>query len=157
METVMNADHGEYTVALDPLDGSSNIRTNNLMGTIVGIYHDKALPASGRDLLSALYFLYGPYVEAVVGVKSGVYLAAPAGRGTGAAKFISNGEPHRLPQKGSFYRIGGPRDKSTEHVREVANRLESRKLKFPYGGSCAGEYNQVLYSGGFFVYPELPD
>ncbi|TMI50326.1 fructose-1,6-bisphosphatase, partial [Candidatus Bathyarchaeota archaeon] len=157
METVMSADHGEYTVALDPLDGSSNIRTNNLMGTIVGIYHDKALPASGRDLLSALYFLYGPYVEAVVGVKSGVYLAAPAGTGSGASKFISNGEPHRLPQKGSVYGIGGSRDKWTEKVREFANRLERRKLKFRYGGSFVGDYNQVLCSGGFFAYPELLD
>src|SRR5690348_15155360 len=123
METVLTADHGEYTVVLDPLDGSSNIKTNNLMGTIVGIYHDKPLPAIGRDLLCGLYLLYGPYVEAVVGVKSGVYLAAPSGRGPGASKFISNGEPHRLPQKGSIYGIGGIRDKWTPKVREYADRL----------------------------------
>ena len=157
METVMNAGHGEYTVALDPLDGSSNIKTNNLMGTIIGIYHDKPLPALGRDLLSALYFLYGPYVEAVVGTKSGVYLAAPAGRGTGASKFISTGEPQRLPQKGSVYGIGGSRDKWTSRVREFAERLEKKKLKFRYGGSFVGDYNQVLCSGGFFAYPDLVD
>jgi fructose-1,6-bisphosphatase I len=157
METVLNADHGEYTVALDPLDGSSNLKTNNLVGTIVGIYHDKSLPARGRDLLSALYFLYGPYVEAVVGTKSGVYLAAPAGRGTGASKFVSNGEPHRLPQKGSVYGIGGSRDKWTEKVSEFAHSLEKKKLKFRYGGSFVGDYNQVLCGGGFFAYPELVD
>ena len=127
------------------------------MGTIVGIYHDKALPATGRDLLSAVYFLYGPYVEAVVGIKSGVYLAAPAGRGSGASKFISNGEPHRLPLKGSVYGIGGSRDKWTEKVREFADRLERRKLKFRYGGSFVGDYNQVLCMGGFFAYPDLID
>ena len=155
METVMSADHGEYTVALDPLDGSSNIKTNNLMGTIIGIYHDKPLPAAGHDLLSAL--LYGPYVEAVVGTKTGVYLASPAGRGTGASKFISTGEPHRLPSKGSVYGIGGSRDKWTVKVREFADRLEKRKLKFRYGGSFVGDYNQVLGTGGFFAYPELLD
>src|SRR3989442_4050202 len=63
METVMSSDHGEYTVALDPLDGSSNIKTTNLMGTIIGIYHDKPLPAAGHDLLSALYFLYDPMLK----------------------------------------------------------------------------------------------
>jgi fructose-1,6-bisphosphatase I len=157
METVLNADHGEYTVALDPLDGSSNLKTDNLVGTIVGIYHDKALPARGRDLLAALYFLYGPYVEAVVGTKSGVYLAAPAGRGTGASKFVSNGEPHRLPQKGSVYGIGGSRDKWTGKVSEFADMLEKKKLKFRYGGSFVGDYNQVLCGGGFFAYPELID
>jgi fructose-1,6-bisphosphatase I len=157
METVMNADHGEYTVALDPLDGSSNIKTNNLMGTIIGIYHDKPLPATGRDLLSALYFLYGPYVEAVVGTKTGVYLAAPAGRGIGASKFISTGEPHRIPQKGSVYGIGGSRDKWTLKTREFVDRLERKKLKFRYGGSFVGDFNQVLCTGGFFAYPELVD
>ena len=157
METVMSTDHGEYTVAIDPLDGSSNLKTDNLVGTIVGIYHDKALPARGRDLLSALYFLYGPYVEMVVGTKSGVYLAAPAGRGTGASKFVSSGEPHRLPQKGLVYGIGGSRDKWTEKVNEFANRLEKKKMKFRYGGSFVGDYNQVLCSGGFFAYPELLD
>ena len=157
METVMSADHGEYTVVLDPLDGSSNIKTNNLMGTIIGIYHDKPLPATGRDLLSALYFLYGPYVEAVVGTKTGVYFAAPAGRGIGAAKFISTGEPQHLPQKGSVYGIGGSRDKWTPRVREFADRLEKKKLKFRYGGSFVGDFNQVLCTGGFFAYPELLD
>src|SRR2546426_5086213 len=154
METVMSADHGEYTVALDPLDGSSNIKTNNLMGTIIGIYHDKPLPAAGHDLLSALYFLYGPYVEAVVGTKTGVYLASPAGRGTGASKFISTGEPHRLPSKGSVYGIGGSRDKWTVKVREFADRLEKRKLKFRYGGFFVWGYKKRLGTrGGFYPPP----
>lgn len=157
MESVMKAEHGEYSVAIDPLDGSSNIKTNNLVGTIVSIYHDKALPARGRDLLCALYFLYGPYIEAVVGIKSGVYLAAPAGRGVGASKFVSSGEPHRLPPNGTVYGIGGSRDKWTPRVRNFAERLEKRKLKFRYGGSFVGDYNQVLCSGGFFAYPELLD
>jgi fructose-1,6-bisphosphatase I len=157
MEKVIKTDHGEYSVAIDPLDGSSNIKTNNLVGTIISIYHDKPLPAKGRDLLCALYFLYGPYIEAVVGIKNGVYLAAPAGRGLGASKFVSNGEPHLLPSKGSVYGIGGFRDKWTSKVREFAERLEKKKLKFRYGGSFVGDYNQVLCGGGFFAYPELVD
>jgi len=27
-----------YAVAIDPLDGSSNLRSNNAMGTVVGVY-----------------------------------------------------------------------------------------------------------------------
>ena len=92
-----------------------------------------------------------------MGTKTGVYLAAPAGQGKGASKFISTGEPHRLPPKGSVYGIGGSRDKWTLKVREFADRLEKRKLKFRYGGSFVGDYNQVLGTGGFFAYPELLD
>ena len=157
MDKVVKANHGEYCVAIDPLDGSSNIKSNNLVGTIISIYHDKSLPAKGRNLLCALYFLYGPYLEAVVGIRNGVYLAAPAGRGIGASKFVSTGEPHRLPPKGSVYGIGGSRDKWTPKTQDFAERLERRKLKFRYGGSFVGDYNQVLFSGGFFAYPELLD
>ncbi|HZY47671.1 MAG TPA: hypothetical protein VFE96_07740, partial [Candidatus Bathyarchaeia archaeon] len=38
-----------------------------------------------------------------------------------------------------------------------ADRLEKLKLKFRYGGSFVGDYNQVLFGGGFFAYPELLD
>ena len=47
------------SVACDPLDGSSNLQSNNPMGTIVGVY-DAPLPAEGRDLVGAAYVLYGP-------------------------------------------------------------------------------------------------
>src|SRR3989441_12432599 len=117
------------------------------MGTIIGIYHDNPLPETGRDLLSALYFLYGPYVEAVVGTKSGVYLAAPAGRGTGASKFISTGETHRLPQKGSVYGIGGSRDKWNTRVHEFADTLEKKKLKLRDCGTFYDEYKHAIGRG----------
>src|SRR2546425_906091 len=147
METVMSADHGEYTVALDPLDGSSNIKTNNLMGTIIGIYHDKPLPAAGHDLLSALYFLYGPYVEEVVGTKTGVYLAAPAGSGTGASKFISTREPQRLPPQDPGYGSRGSTDKWKAQVREFADTLEKKKLKLRDCGTFYDEYKHAIGRG----------
>jgi len=33
-----------YAVAIDPLDGSSNLRSNNAMGTVVGVYDDAPPP-----------------------------------------------------------------------------------------------------------------
>ncbi|OYR78885.1 fructose-bisphosphatase class I, partial [Halorubrum distributum] len=60
-----------YAVAIDPLDGSSNPRSNNAMGTVVGIY-DAPLPASGRDLVAAGYVLYGPITTMVVADEAGV-------------------------------------------------------------------------------------
>ncbi|MFO7793732.1 MAG: class 1 fructose-bisphosphatase, partial [Candidatus Nanohaloarchaea archaeon] len=53
-------DCGEgLSVTIDPLDGSSNIPTNNLVGTIVGIY-DGELPCKGENLVAAFYIVYGP-------------------------------------------------------------------------------------------------
>jgi len=45
-------------VAVDPLDGSSNLRSNNPVGSVVGIY-DGDLPATGRHLVAAAYVIYG--------------------------------------------------------------------------------------------------
>jgi len=148
---------GEFSIVLDPLDGSSNLATDNLVGTIVGIYHDTDLPAKGRDLFCSMYFLYGPYTEAVIALKNGVYVSVGAGSQKGAEKFLCNGEPHRLPPKPSTYGVGGSKDKWTRETHEFVSRLEKRKLKLRYGGSFVGDYNQVFLNGGFFAYPRLLD
>ena len=61
--------HGKYVVAIDPLDGSSNIDTNVSIGTIFSIYRRKTpvgtVPTSidflqkGREQIAAGYILYG--------------------------------------------------------------------------------------------------
>jgi fructose-1,6-bisphosphatase I len=63
-ETVVDAGEG-YTVAVDPLDGSSNLKSNNAMGTVLAVY-DAKVPATGRDLVAAAYVLYGPITTMVV-------------------------------------------------------------------------------------------
>ena len=148
---------GEFSVTLDPLDGSSNITSNNLMGTIVGIYRDTSLPAKGRDQIAAMYFLYGPYTQAVVGLKGGVYIFVPSGTASVSRRYVSSGTHHTLPEKGSVYGIGGLKQKWTPKVQNFVESLEKRGLKLRYGGSFVGDFNQVLYYGGVFAYPELVD
>ena len=157
MEEVAESRSGEYSIVLDPLDGSSNLKSNNLIGTIVGVYHDKPLPTKGRDLLAAMYFLYGPFLQLVLALKDGVKLSAAAGRGVGAKRFISDGQVHKLPKPPTVFGIGGLREKWTPTVKQFVESLEKRKLSLRYGGSFVGDYNQVLSRGGFFAYPELTD
>src|SRR5207247_9811258 len=52
MGEVKEVGRGRFSVVLDPLDGSSNVRSNNIFGTILGIFDGKALPARGRDLFA---------------------------------------------------------------------------------------------------------
>jgi fructose-1,6-bisphosphatase I len=52
-------------VAVDPLDGSSNLMTNNVAGIIVGVY-DAPLPCAGESLVGAAYVVFGPLTTAVV-------------------------------------------------------------------------------------------
>ncbi len=157
MENVAEAKVGEYSIVLDPLDGSSNLKSNNLLGTIVGVYREKPLPAKGRDLQAAMYFLYGPYHQLVLALQDGVRSFAALGRGTQGARFVSDGLTRQLPKPPTVYGIGGLREKWTPKVREFVESLEKRKLSLRYGGSFVGDYNQVLAKGGFFAYPELTD
>ena len=142
-------DTGEgYAVAVDPLDGSSNLKPNNVMGTIVGVY-DAPLPASGRDLVAAGYVLYGP-----------ITTMAFAREGTVTEYLIEDGEPTvlnedvTLPDDPTVYGFGGRvpdwRDDFATYVDEVESELKLR-----YGGAMIGDVNQVLTYGGVFAYPAL--
>jgi len=157
MENVAEAKAGEYSIVLDPLDGSSNLKSNNLLGTIVGVYREKPLPAKGRDLQAAMYFLYGPYHQLVLALQDGVRSFAALGKGTQGSRFVSDGLTRQLPKPPTVYGIGGLREKWTPKVRGFVESLERRKLSLRYGGSFVGDYNQVLAKGGFFAYPELTD
>jgi fructose-1,6-bisphosphatase I len=157
LEKPLESKRGEYSVVLDPIDGSSNLKSDNVIGTIVGIYHEQLLPARGRDLLSAMYFLYGPYLQLVLALQDGVRIFASTGRGQGSKSFLSDGELHQVPKSPTVYGVGELRDKWTPRVREFVESLEKRRLSLRYGGCLVGDYNQVLNKGGFFAYPELVD
>ena len=157
MEEVAEAKSGEFSIVLDPLDGSSNLKSNNLLGTIVGVYREKPLPARGRDLQAAMYFLYGPYHQLVLALHDGVRSFAALGKGSQGTRFVSDGLIRQLPKPPTVYGIGGLKEKWTPRVREFVESLERRKFSLRYGGSFVGDYNQVLSKGGFFAYPELTD
>jgi fructose-1,6-bisphosphatase I len=157
IQEVAEARAGEYSIVLDPLDGSSNLKSNNLLGTIVGVYREKPLPAKGRDLHAAMYFLYGPYHQLVLALQDGVHSFVALGKGSQGARFVSDGLVRQFPKPPTVYGIGGLREKWTPNVRGFVESLERRKLSLRYGGSFVGDYNQVLTKGGFFAYPELTD
>ncbi len=157
LDRPLSAKQGEFTAVFDPIDGSSNLDSNNVLGTIIGIYKDEQLPARGRNLLAAMYFVYGPYLQLVLAFKDGVRIFTAADRGHGSARFWSDGEFREIPKPPTIYGIGGLRDKWTSTVREYVEYLDKRRLTFRYGGSLAGDFNQILNKGGFFAYPELVD
>ncbi|WP_128903897.1 class 1 fructose-bisphosphatase [Halorubrum amylolyticum] len=153
---------GAYAVAIDPLDGSSNLRSNNAMGTVVGVY-DAPLPATGRDLVAAGYVLYGPITTMIVaddaGVREEVVEREPAGEegeagdGTGVSRSVVE-DDLTLPDDPLVYGFGGRvpdwPDDFTAYAREIEDELKLR-----YGGAMVGDVNQVLTYGGIFAYPSL--
>ncbi|WP_123539054.1 class 1 fructose-bisphosphatase [Halosimplex salinum] len=144
-------DGGEYHLALDPLDGSSNLRSNNPMGTIVSVY-DEPLPTSGSNLVAAAFVLYGPNTTIVVcdGDSVDEYLIEEDGR-----KLLT--EDLTLPDDPTVYAFGGRRPDWTPGVTAAVEDFEEDRLKLRYGGAFIADVMQVLTHGGIFAYPELQD
>ncbi|WP_137286731.1 class 1 fructose-bisphosphatase [Halorussus salinisoli] len=152
-EVVDCGDDGDYAVAVDPLDGSSNLVSNNSMGTILGVY-DGELPASGRDLVAAAYVLYGPITTMVVARDGEVTEYVVEGDGDSDAERRAVREGVTLPDDPTVYGFGGRVPDWTDRFADYASDVED-ELKLRYGGAMIGDVNQVVTYGGVFAYPEL--
>ncbi len=156
MGEVKTVGRGRFSVVLDPLDGSSNVKSNNIFGTIFGIFDRKELPARGADLFAAGYLIYGPATTFVYATRDGVHEFVQGGGGR-PDDFVLIGEGLRLPAKGKLYGIGGHRAKWIPPVQAFVAEIEKDLLNLRYGGSFVGDFNQILHYGGFFAYPAQVD
>ena len=141
-------DCGEgYTVAIDPLDGSANLASNNSVGTIVGVY-DAPLPTTGRDLVASMMVLYGPYTTMTV---------AREDSETVQEYLLRDGFSERwgtftIPEEPTVVGLAGKTTERSADVNTLAESLEE-ELKLRYGGATVADLAQVLEYGGLFGYP----
>lgn len=144
---------GRTSVAMDPLDGSSNVETNNPLGSIFGFY-SKKLPAPGRSLVGALYVTYGNVMTLTFSFGKGVHRFVAVRQGPNMS-FELLGVDLKVPDKPEVYGIGGFRSEWIPPVRDFVDSLEGRGMRVRYCGTFVGDYNQVLGRGGVFAYPQL--
>jgi fructose-1,6-bisphosphatase I len=143
-------DEGDRHVAMDPLDGSSNLKPNSGMGTIFGVYETQP-PTVGRDLVAAGYVIYGPVTSMVV-----------ARDGSVTEYLLHDGESRvvdddvTLPDDPTVYGFGGGEPNWTDEFVEYADEIREA-LKLRYGGAMIADISQVLTYGGIFAYPALRD
>jgi len=144
---------GEVSVAMDPLDGSSNIGTNNPVGSIFGFY-SRRLPCSGRSLSGALFVTYGSMTTITLALGGGVHRFVAVRHGS-RFDFELMDTSIRIPDIPEVYGFGGQRKDWIAPVQAFVGSLEERGLKLRYCGTFVGDYNQVLGRGGIFAYPAL--
>jgi fructose-1,6-bisphosphatase I len=142
-----------FAVTVDPLDGSSNIPTNNLVGIIVGIY-DGELPCRGNILPASFYVVFGPVTSVMVARDGKVheYILEETPGDTVELHKVS--EDIEIPTP-HVYGFGG-NGNWEEDFRRLEDEI-SRELKLRYGGSLVGDVNQVIHQGGIFGYPARTD
>ncbi|MDS0258367.1 class 1 fructose-bisphosphatase [Haloarcula sp. S1CR25-12] len=139
---------GRLHVAMDPLDGSSNLEPNSGMGSIFSVYSEQP-PTSGRNLVAAGFVVYGPVTSMVVAREGRVreYLLEDGDR-----RLVDNDVT--VPEDPTVFGFGGGVDSWTDEFEPVAESIRE-ELKLRYGGAMVADINQVLTYGGVFAYPAL--
>jgi fructose-1,6-bisphosphatase I len=141
-----NSDLG---VTIDPLDGSSLIDVNLTVGTIVGIYRGNIMK-TGKQLLGAMYALYGPLTTLTYCLRKGVHEFTLNDQGT----FVLQNEDVIIP-KGKIYAPGALRKNYLTTHRKYIEKLEEEGYKLRYSGSFVADVHQILHKGGVFTYPSF--
>ncbi len=140
---------GKISVAMAPLDGSSNVESNNPLGSIFGFYSER-LPCSGRKIVGALYVTYGSMVTVTLTFGKGVHRFVAVREGQ-RMSFQLLGLDLKVPDKPEVYGIGGFRKDWIQPVRTFVDSLEGRGMRVRYCGTFVGDYNQDLARGGIFA------
>jgi len=145
----------KYSVAYDPLDGSSLVDVNLAVGTIVSIFKGCDVLRPGREQVAAMYILYGPRTTLVYSTGRGVHEFAM----NSLMEYTLNYENIRMnsgPAK--IYSPGGLRSKYTSGTEAFAQKIEASGAKLRYSGGFVPDINQVLMKrNGIFMYPHLTD
>ncbi|MDY8107933.1 class 1 fructose-bisphosphatase [Fulvimarina sp. 2208YS6-2-32] len=166
-EAVTLSKDGLHAIAIDPLDGSSNISTNVSIGTIFSILpvtdaHRKnpksVFEQKGANQLAAGFFTYGPQLQLVLTVGNGthVFLFSPKFGGfvEQAASVMVADRSREFSANMSNYRHWDV------HIRNYiddclagAEGPRERDFGMRYVGSLVADAYRILQRGGVFLYP----
>ncbi|PDX47770.1 fructose-bisphosphatase [Helicobacter pylori] len=144
-ETPVTKENGSYLIAYDPLDGSSVMEANFLVGTIIGVY-EKDYKA--QNLVASLYVVFGHKMELVVALEE-VYRYA----------FYQNKfhfiETIVLENKGKIIASGGNQKDFSLGLKKALEGFFAENYRLRYSGSMVADVHHVLVKkGGMFSYPQ---
>jgi fructose-1,6-bisphosphatase I len=156
---------GKYTLAFDPLDGSSNLDYNISVGTLFSIHRrvTAAGPGTEADLLqpasrqvAAGYVLYGSSTMFVYSAGTGVhgFTLDPT-----IGEFVLSHPYIRTPSRGRMYSINdGNWHRFPAAIHAYIDYLrradrEGGPCTGRYVGSLVADFHRNLLGGGVFLYP----
>jgi fructose-1,6-bisphosphatase I len=153
--------NGKYIVAMDPLDGSSNIDVNVAVGTIFSVYRRKS-PIGGEvtmeDCLqpgsrqiAAGYILYGSSTMLVYTTGHGVngFTYEPS-----LGEYYLSHPNMKTPEDGTIYSCNeGGLLHFPEPIKAYLNECRERNFSSRYIGSFVADFHRNLSKGGIFLYP----
>ena len=158
--------NAKYIVAIDPLDGSSNIDVNVAVGTIFSIYRrvTKEGPAqlsdvlqTGTEQVAAGYIVYGSSTMLVYTTGKGVngFTLDPS-----IGEFCLSHPNLKIPSSGTIYSINEGNyvhfpDGVKKYIKycQVEDLATKRPYTSRYIGSMVADIHRSIIKGGIFIYP----
>ncbi|MFD2513691.1 class 1 fructose-bisphosphatase [Pontibacter locisalis] len=152
---------GKYIVAIDPLDGSSNIDVNVSIGTIFSIYRRTSETGSEGTLEDCLqngtrqvasgYVIYGSSTMMVYTTGHGVngFTYDPS-----LGEFFLSHPNIVSPRTGNVYSCNeGGINGFPEGVKNYINYCKGSNYSARYIGSLVADFHRNLLKGGIYIYP----
>lgn len=158
---------GKYILAFDPLDGSTNIDVNGVLGTIFSLLKRKETASDekcglddilqpGYKQVAAGYILYG----------SSTVLAYTTGGGINIftydptiGEFLLIDEGHIMPDYGWHYSCNEAYNLNwdkwvNDYLDHIKSKSESgKRYKSRYYATAVADIHRLLYTGGIYMYP----
>ena len=165
--SVAGHEDGEYIVSFDPLDGSSNIDINSLIGTIFSIHRaPKGMPADNPDMFKqpghqqvcAGYVLYGPSTMLVMTTGSGTHFYV-LDRTHGG--YLLAERNVKIPQDTQEFAVNMSNQRFWQpEMQTYINDLllgttgpRKKNFNMRWIAAMVGDVHRVLCRGGIFTYP----
>ena len=158
--------NAKYIVAIDPLDGSSNIDVNVGVGTIFSIFRRKSIEGKatlvdvlqkGTEQIAAGYVVYGSSTMMVYTTGKGVngFTLDPS-----IGEFCLSHPNMSVPKEGNIYSINEGYyahfpDGIKKYIKycQVEDDATRRPYTSRYTGSMVADIHRTLIKGGIFMYP----
>jgi fructose-1,6-bisphosphatase I len=155
---------GPLALAIDPLDGSSNIGTNAPIGTIFSVLPAQATGISevflqpGSAQLAAGFFIYGSQTALVLTLGSGVAIFVLDRK---AGEFVLAVDQVRIPADANEYAINASNYRHWEKAVRAyiddcvqgADGPRGKNFNMRWIASLVAEAYRILMRGGIFLYP----
>lgn len=153
--------NGKYIIAIDPLDGSSNIDVNVSIGTIFSVYRRKTpvgTPIQNEDVLqkgseqvAAGYILYGSSTMLVYTAGFGVngFTYEPS-----LGEYFLSHPDMKIPEDGKIYSVNeGSYNSFSQPMKDYISYCKEKNYTGRYIGSLVADFHRNLLKGGVYIYP----
>ncbi len=151
-------------VAMDPLDGSSNLSVNAPVGSIFALFRPGSQNASrsgetlfiesSSDLIAAAYLLYSVSTTLVlaIGEEAHSFTLDPS-----TGEYLGSGVPLRFPEGGKIYSANEGYlpvwEKPLQQYMSWIKTDRNPPLILRYIGALVGDFHRNLLKGGIYLYP----